>query len=93
MNVSSEEEEDEMERGRFHATVYGRLTVVLDNQTKTEETYEIFGGENKIGRDPEQSRIVLDNKVIRVNGDDYSAVVGGCQFQFLSKLLKIKLVK
>jgi hypothetical protein len=84
MNVSSEEEDDDVEREKFHTTVFGRLTVVLDPQSKIEETYDIFGGENKIGRDPEQSRIVVDNKVIRVH---CRTIRESCQLYCLLKTL------
>jgi len=63
LHFSSEEDEDDVEKETFQTTVFGKLTVLSDRPEGHEETYDIFGGENKIGRDPDQSRIAVDNKV------------------------------
>jgi hypothetical protein len=45
----------------FEKKVFGKFVFV--QQGGDEVSFDVVGGENRIGRDSEQSRIVLDNKV------------------------------
>ena len=49
----------------FEKKVFGKFVFVKQggDENDPEVSFDVFGGENRIGRDSEQSRIVLDNKV------------------------------
>ena len=61
---SSPGEEDEDNYEDANASVlYARLTLVEEAETGGQTDFDVFGGENKIGRDPDECNIVIHNKV------------------------------
>ncbi len=47
------------------SVLYASLTVENDAETGGPRTFSVFGGESKIGRDPDECHIVIRNKVSR----------------------------
>jgi hypothetical protein len=63
---SDDENETTFNLEEFEKKVFGKFVFVKqggDDNADPEISFDVFGGENRIGRDSEQSRIVLDNKV------------------------------
>ena len=61
LNLSTDEDDD-FDTEIFRKKVFGKL-LVWEVSSEEAKTYEIFGGKNKIGRDPAQSDITIDRKV------------------------------
>ena len=49
------------------SVLYARLKVTSGDTGGAGEAFDVFGGENKIGRDEDECNIVIHNKVRRKN--------------------------
>ena len=63
MDPSDSDDEDQLDEEAFRRKVFGRFVVAGNGDDCEDQTFEVFGGENKIGRDPDQSNIAIDNRV------------------------------
>ena len=57
------DDEDQLDEDAFRRKVFGRFVVAGNGSDCEDQSFDVFGGENKIGRDPEQSNIAIDTRV------------------------------
>ena len=62
LHLPSDDDDEDMSNS-FRKKVFGSFVFLKSGENMEEKSFEIFGGENKIGRDAEQSSIVLDTRV------------------------------
>ena len=59
----SSDDEDQLDDEAFRQKVFGRFVIAGNGSDCEDQTFDVYGGENKIGRDPEQSNISIDTRV------------------------------
>jgi hypothetical protein len=57
----SDDDDEQLDDEAFRKRVYGRFLIA--GADDGDKSFDIFGGENKIGRDADQSNIALDTRV------------------------------
>ncbi len=78
LDIQSDDDDDVLSDS-FKKKVFGKFVFLkCDDENRGETSFDIVGGENKIGRDAEQSSIVLDTRV-RTEENSFSKILNGFQ--------------